>query len=171
MFPPLFMTALNPLSSIATHSIMFSPKPKNRILFLMNLKDMLSKAFLKSISRSNPCLLFLLAHDSVSIVVRIHSPIYLPFTNPDWSELIMSGRTSLILFAIILLSNLYRTSRRVTGLQFVIRVLSLSPFGSSVIIPLERNSGNFLFLLILIRSRKFYRMRKKIQLSLGMTLI
>ena len=112
----------------------------------MYLNEIESNALWKSISNNKPVLFLHLAHCIISKVFRMQSPMYLPFTKPDWSLWIIVGKTKLILFAITELISLYMLFWSVIGLQFSKNCLGFPPLGKREIIPMVWELGNLLII-------------------------
>ena len=101
----------------------------------INIHEIESKAFSKSMRRRIPGMSCSFVKCRMSYIRRVFSPIYLPGMKPVWSLLIRIGRTDLIRSAIQLEGSLYTVFRRLIGFQFFINCLELSPFGIQVIMP------------------------------------
>ena len=72
---------------------------------------------------------------SYSNAKHVLSPMNLPGTKPDWSKSILFFKTVLNLLVIDPAAILYEVFKRVMGLQFFKKCLSLSTFVRQVIIP------------------------------------
>ena len=73
----------------------------------------------------------------MSLISRIFSPMYLPFTKPVWPEWIRFGSVGSIRLAIAFDAILRSTLSSVIGLQFERSRSDPSSFGIKVIIPLR----------------------------------
>ena len=108
---------------------------KSKKKLSINIHEIESKAFSKSMRRRIPSMSCSSVKCRMSYIRRVFSPIYLLGMKPVWSILIRIGKTYLIRSAIQLEASLYTVFRRLIGLQFFINCLGLSPFGLQVIIP------------------------------------
>ena len=71
IFPAWLRQALKFPNRISTHLIKFAPNPKNPSTLIMYWKEMLSKAFSKSINKRRPVSFFDLAHCIISYLFLI----------------------------------------------------------------------------------------------------
>ena len=112
------------------------PKLKWSSVFIIKGHSIESKAFLKSSDVRMPGRFCRLVCSIISLISRIFSPMYLPFTKPIWSEWIRFGSVGSMRLAIAFDAILRSSLSSVIGLQFE-RSKSDPSFGTKVTIPLR----------------------------------
>ena len=100
----------------------------------------------------------------MSLISRIFSPMYLPFTKPFWSEWIKFGNVGSMRLAIAFDAILRSTFSSVIGLQFGRSTSDPSSFGIKVINPLccEMDSSPFSCASLKLAIKSFPKSSKKV---------
>ena len=133
-------------------------------VFIIKGHSIESKALRKSSDVSMPGRFCRLVYSIMSLISRIFSLTYLPFTKPVWSKWIRFGSVGSMCLAIAFDVILSSTLSSVIGLQFERSRSDPSSFATKVIIPLrcEMESSPFSWASLKPAIKSFPKDKKKI---------